>query len=55
MGASGDLAPLSHLALGMTGEGYMWSPTTGWGLASDVLEANKLEKLSLAPKEVHKD
>ena len=26
VGASGDLAPLSHLALGMMGEGKMWSP-----------------------------
>lgn len=33
VGASGDLAPLSHLALGMLGEGRMWSPSTGWGEA----------------------
>jgi histidine ammonia-lyase len=26
VGASGDLAPLSHLALGMMGEGMMWDP-----------------------------
>ena len=31
MGASGDLAPLSHLALGMMGEGKMWSKASGWG------------------------
>ena len=31
VGASGDLAPLSHLALGLMGEGQMWSPATGWG------------------------
>ena len=31
VGASGDLAPLSHLALGLMGEGQMWSPSTGWG------------------------
>uniref|UniRef100_A0A669B7W8 Histidine ammonia-lyase n=1 Tax=Oreochromis niloticus TaxID=8128 RepID=A0A669B7W8_ORENI len=30
VGASGDLAPLSHLALGLMGEGKMWSPTSGW-------------------------
>ena len=30
VGASGDLAPLSHLALGMMGEGKMWSPKSGW-------------------------
>lgn len=51
VGASGDLAPLSHLALGMVGEGYMWSPTTGWGLARDVLNAHNLQGISLAPKE----
>ena len=33
VGASGDLAPLSHLALGMMGEGKMWSPESGWGEA----------------------
>lgn len=36
VGASGDLAPLSHLALGLMGEGHMWSPQTGWGDASYV-------------------
>lgn len=36
VGASGDLAPLSHLALGMMGEGQMWSPETGWGNAKQV-------------------
>ncbi|XP_064399955.1 histidine ammonia-lyase-like [Halichondria panicea] len=51
VGASGDLAPLSHLALGMMGEGYMWSPTTGWGLAKDVLHAHNLQPFTLAPKE----
>lgn len=30
VGASGDLAPLSHLALGLMGEGRMWSPKSGW-------------------------
>ncbi|KAI8511181.1 hypothetical protein Bbelb_102810 [Branchiostoma belcheri] len=35
VGASGDLAPLSHLAQGMLGEGRMWSPKTGWGDAKD--------------------
>ena len=33
VGASGDLAPMSHLALGMMGEGKMWSPESGWGEA----------------------
>ena len=36
VGASGDLAPLSHLALGLMGEGHMWSPQTGWGDAAYV-------------------
>ena len=36
VGASGDLAPLSHLALGLMGEGHMWSPETGWGDAKYV-------------------
>ena len=30
MGASGDLAPLAHLALGLCGEGKMWSEKSGW-------------------------
>jgi len=36
VGASGDLAPLAHLALGMMGEGKMWSFETGWGEAKYV-------------------
>lgn len=36
VGASGDLAPLSHLALGMIGEGKMWSPKSGWADAKYV-------------------
>ena len=36
VGASGDLAPLAHLALGLMGEGHMWSPETGWGDAKYV-------------------
>lgn len=43
VGASGDLCPLAHLALGMLGEGKMWSPSTGWDDASIVLEKNNLE------------
>ena len=35
-GASGDLAPLSHLALDIMGEGRAWSPSTGWGDAQYV-------------------
>ena len=40
VGASGDLAPLSHLALGMMGEGKMWSPKSGWADAKYVRERN---------------
>lgn len=36
VGASGDLAPLSHIALGLLGEGKMWSSQTGWANASEV-------------------
>ncbi|VDM49082.1 unnamed protein product [Toxocara canis] len=51
VGASGDLCPLAHLALGLLGEGKMWSPLTGWDDASIVLKKNKLEKMDLGPKE----
>uniref|UniRef100_A0A8B9JBG5 Histidine ammonia-lyase n=1 Tax=Astyanax mexicanus TaxID=7994 RepID=A0A8B9JBG5_ASTMX len=36
VGASGDLAPLAHLALGLMGEGKMWSPKSGWADAKYV-------------------
>uniref|UniRef100_A0A8C4S0F2 Histidine ammonia-lyase n=1 Tax=Erpetoichthys calabaricus TaxID=27687 RepID=A0A8C4S0F2_ERPCA len=51
VGASGDLAPLSHLALGLMGEGKMWSPKSGWADAKFVLEAHGLAPISLKPKE----
>jgi histidine ammonia-lyase len=51
VGASGDLAPLSHLALGLMGEGQMWSPKTGWQDASHVLKQNNLAPIQLGPKE----
>ncbi|KAI6183550.1 Histidine ammonia-lyase [Aphelenchoides bicaudatus] len=51
LGCSGDLAPLAHLALGMLGEGQMWSPKTGWTSAAEVLRENQLEPLELGPKE----
>jgi len=51
VGASGDLAPLAHLAYGMMGEGKMWSPKTGWGEAKDVLEKHGLKPIGLGPKE----
>ena len=51
VGASGDLAPLSHLALGFMGEGHMWSPQTGWGEAKYVLESHNLTPIHLGAKE----
>uniref|UniRef100_A0A8B9KF05 Histidine ammonia-lyase n=1 Tax=Astyanax mexicanus TaxID=7994 RepID=A0A8B9KF05_ASTMX len=51
VGASGDLSPLAHLALGLMGEGRMWSPLTGWTESSTVLEAHGLTPISLKPKE----
>lgn len=51
VGASGDLAPLAHLALGFLGEGQMWSPKSGWADASLVLKAHGLQPLELEPKE----
>ncbi len=52
VGASGDLAPLAHLALGLMGEGQMWSARSGkWENASEVLSSHGLQPLNLAPKE----
>jgi hypothetical protein len=34
------------------GIGRMWSPKTGWGSASDVLEQNGLSLIEYKPKEV---
>ena len=51
VGASGDLAPLSHIILGLIGEGKMWSPSTGLDDASIVLEKNGLKPLKLKAKE----
>ena len=51
VGCSGDLAPLAHLALGIMGEGKMWSPKTGWDDADKVLKMNGLSPMTLGPKE----
>ena len=52
VGASGDLAPLSHLALGLIGEGEMFRRGhEGAGAAAEVLRAAGLEPVTLAPKE----
>ena len=50
VGASGDLAPLAHLALGMMGEGKMWSPKSGWADSADVSwNNNTIMKLIIIP------
>ncbi|CAK6978392.1 histidine ammonia-lyase-like [Scomber scombrus] len=51
VGASGDLAPLAHLTLGLMGEGKMWSPQSGWADAKAVLEGHGLKPIVLKPKE----
>ena len=48
MGASGDLAPLSHLALGLLGEGEAWSEEKGSYVdAGIILKEKGLEKMIL--------
>lgn len=52
VGASGDLAPLSHLALGNMGEGQMWDPRDGQQHdAADVLKAHGIKPITLQAKE----
>ncbi|XP_078091302.1 histidine ammonia-lyase-like [Mustelus asterias] len=51
VGASGDLAPLAHLALGLMGEGKMWSPRSGWADAKNVLQDHGLLPISPKAKE----
>ena len=51
VGASGDLAPLSHIVLGLLGEGKMWSPSTGLEDADIVLQKHGLKPLTLKAKE----
>jgi histidine ammonia-lyase len=51
VGASGDLAPLSHLALAVIGEGEVAAPGGGWQPAREALTALGLAPLTLAPKE----
>lgn len=50
VGASGDLAPLAHLALAMIGEGELRKGEKS-GLASRMLMEHKLEPATLGPKE----
>ena len=52
VGASGDLAPLAHLALGLMGEGSMWKPgTASQGSASSILASCHLSPIRLGAKE----
>ena len=50
VGASGDLAPLAHLALGLIGEGEVFYQGKRWAAAEALLSAG-LEPLALAAKE----
>jgi len=49
VGASGDLAPLSHLALGLMGEGLMWDPASGTPASADAV----LRRCGLTPIVLH--
>ena len=53
VGASGDLAPLAHLALGLMGEGRMWVPgsDTAQGEAGEILTSAGLSAIRLGAKE----
>ncbi|MCE3010322.1 MAG: histidine ammonia-lyase [Proteobacteria bacterium] len=51
VGASGDLAPLSHLALGLIGEGEVWTEQGEVKEARDVLKSKGIEPLTLKAKE----
>ncbi|MBX3173040.1 MAG: histidine ammonia-lyase [Gemmatimonadaceae bacterium] len=50
VGASGDLAPLAHLALSLIGEGRL-QHAKGSGVAAEVLKAHGLSPVTLGPKE----
>lgn len=52
VGASGDLAPLSHLALGLMGEGEMWDlENNTFAPASEILARNNISPIELGAKE----
>jgi histidine ammonia-lyase len=51
VGASGDLAPLSHLALALIGEGDVWTHDGGTAQAAEVLKKFSVEPLTLKAKE----
>ena len=50
LGASGDLAPLAHLALVLLGEGFVWQGTEHVP-AADIWKKHKLEPIVLEAKE----
>ena len=50
MGASGDLAPLSHLALGLMGMGEIWNGN-GYSIAEEVLLEKNYEPIIYMEKE----
>jgi len=50
VGASGDLAPLAHLALTVIGEGRLWRDGAS-GPAAEMLASQGLVPITLAPKE----
>jgi histidine ammonia-lyase len=51
VGASGDLAPLSHIGLALMGEGYVLSSNGAGELASEALRRTGLAPFRFAPKE----
>ena len=51
VGASGDLAPLAHLALVLIGEGEAWVDDAGPGPGAEALERAGLQPLTLEAKE----
>ena len=51
VGASGDLAPLAHLALVLIGEGEAWREDAGPGPGAEALERAGLQPVTLAAKE----
>ena len=51
VGASGDLAPLAHLALVLIGEGFVHGPSGDRTPAGPVLEAAGIQPIDLAAKE----